>query len=301
MRIGISVNSAYPPGDVRAGAHSMVERARAARDAQLDSLFVGDHHVTATPYYQNSPILGRMLAEWNANPAGALYLLPLWNPVVLAEQVGTLAAIMQGRFVLQCSLGGDRRQSRGVGVDPARRVGMFEASLDLMRRLWAGETVTSSRYWQIEGARIAPVPAEPVEVWIGAVAPVAIERTARLADGWLAAPALTLEQAIAGVDGYRSACARAGRTPSAVAIRKDVYVGASAEEARAVVAPYLERGYRGFDPASLVYGSVEQVAEQLAAYGEAGYTDVIVRNLVSDQRQALECIARLGTVRGLIR
>jgi alkanesulfonate monooxygenase SsuD/methylene tetrahydromethanopterin reductase-like flavin-dependent oxidoreductase (luciferase family) len=94
MRIGISVNSAYPPGDVRAGAHSMVERARAARDAQLDSLFVGDHHVTATPYYQNSPILGRMLAEWNANPAGALYLLPLWNPVVLAEQVGTLAAIM---------------------------------------------------------------------------------------------------------------------------------------------------------------------------------------------------------------
>ncbi|HEX2564828.1 MAG TPA: hypothetical protein VHK25_12975 [Acidimicrobiales bacterium] len=33
-------------------------------------------------------MLGRLLAEWGDRPAGALYLLPLWNPVLVAEQVG---------------------------------------------------------------------------------------------------------------------------------------------------------------------------------------------------------------------
>ena len=74
MRIGISICSNYNVDDPREGARHMIERARAARLADLDSLFVGDHHVTPTPYYQNTPILGRMLAEWHNKPAGALYL-----------------------------------------------------------------------------------------------------------------------------------------------------------------------------------------------------------------------------------
>ena len=79
MRIGISLTSAHAVRDPREGARRMVDRARAARDAGLDSLFVGDHHATPIPYYQNSAILGRLLAEWDERPCGALYLLPLWR------------------------------------------------------------------------------------------------------------------------------------------------------------------------------------------------------------------------------
>ena len=104
MRIGISISSSYRVEDPRLGARFMIERARAARQADLDSLFVGDHHVTASPYYQNTPMLGRLLAEWHNKPAGALYLLPLWHPVLLAEQIATLAAITPGRFIMQLSL-----------------------------------------------------------------------------------------------------------------------------------------------------------------------------------------------------
>ena len=71
----------------------MIERARAAADAGLDSLFIGDHHNVPVPYYQNVPMLGRLLAEWDDRPAGALFLLPLWHPVLVAEQIGTLASI----------------------------------------------------------------------------------------------------------------------------------------------------------------------------------------------------------------
>jgi alkanesulfonate monooxygenase SsuD/methylene tetrahydromethanopterin reductase-like flavin-dependent oxidoreductase (luciferase family) len=55
----------------------MIERAAAAHRSGLDSLFVGDQHVSSTPYYQNTPMLGRLLAEWGEAPAGCLFLLPM--------------------------------------------------------------------------------------------------------------------------------------------------------------------------------------------------------------------------------
>ena len=278
----------------------MVERARAARAADLDSLFVGDHHVTSTPYYQNTAILGRMLAEWGDKPAGALYLLPLWHPVLLAEQVATLATIAQGPFVLQCGLGADPRQAAGMGTSLAARAPMFEASLGYLRRLWAGERVSSDEYWPIRDARISPLPPEPISVWIGAQADVAIRRTARMAEGWLASPGLSEDQAAAGISRFRQAAAEFGRTPEAVAIRRDIYVGETSAAARKVVQPYLDKGYRGFSEQALLFGSVTEVAEKLAGFAGMGYSDVIVRNLSSDQSESLATIERLARVRELL-
>lgn len=297
MRIGISVCSSYRTQDPRTSARHMIERARASREAGLDTLFVGDHHVTPTAYFQNVPILGRMLAEWNANPAGALFLLPLWNPVLLAEQIGTLAAIAPGRFIMQCGLGGDESQSQGLGVDFSRRVGMFEESLRIMRALWRGETVDAERYWAIRGARINPVPIEPVEVWVGSAAVAAINRTARLAEGWLGSPSLTFAEAQRSINMYRQACAEHGTTSQAAAIRRDICIGRSSSAAHAAVAPDLARGYRGFSSEALVIGSISEAVEQFGRLRDLGYTDIIVRNISAEQSIALETIACLGEVR----
>jgi alkanesulfonate monooxygenase SsuD/methylene tetrahydromethanopterin reductase-like flavin-dependent oxidoreductase (luciferase family) len=106
MRVGISLTSNHPNmKDPRQGARWMIERTAAAHRAGLDSLFIGDQHVSPAPYYQNTPMLGRLLAEWGNAPAGCLFLLPLWHPVLVAEQIGTLAAITQGPFIMQCGLG----------------------------------------------------------------------------------------------------------------------------------------------------------------------------------------------------
>jgi len=303
VRIGLSMTSAFGEAEQREprrGAAAMVARARAAAGAGFDSLFVGDHHVTAVPYYQNSPMLGRLLAEWPQGTAGALYLLPLWHPVLLAEQIATLASIAPGPFVMQCGLGGDVRQGAGMGVPNRERVPRFEASLEILRALWAGDTVTRDGPWSIEAARISPLPPQGVEVWIGAQVPAAIDRAARLGEGWLASPSLTYAQAADDVNRYRQACAEHGRTPRAVAIRRDFYIGASAEAARRVTRAYVEAGYRGFDPAALLIGSVEQVAAEIDALAALGYSDVILRNLVADQDEALAAIERVAEVRGLL-
>ena len=297
MRLGVSLTSAHTVDDPRQGARWMIERAAAARKADLDSLFVGDHHATPGKYYQNVPMLGRLLAEWSDKPAGCLFLLPLWNPVLVAEQVGTLAAIMRGRFIFQCGLGEDDAQFRAMGTSIKSRGAAFEESLSALRRLWAGETVTASGIFSFDSARVALKPAEPVEVWIGATAPPAIDRAARLGDAWLASPGLTIEVAREKIAYYRERCKAHGRTPSAIAIRRDVYVGESPDETKTTLDAAVAKGYRGFDPKALIAGTVPQVAERFRALGAMGFTDVIVRHLTTDHAKVLGSFARLGEVR----
>ena len=299
MRVGISLTTAVRAPDARTGGRWLVERAAAAREAGLDSLFVGDHHSTAPMlYYQNVPVLGRLLAEWGDRPAGALFLLPLWHPVLLAEQIGTLAALHEGPFVMQCAIGPDDNQFPAFGVNVKHRPSRFEESLDIMRRLWAGESVSSEGRWQIQDARIAPVPPDGVEVWIGAVARKAMDRAASLGDGWLASPGLTAEQAARRSAEYLERRQIYGHEdPGVVAIRRDIYVGESDEEAEETSRPILEAGYRGLDRSALAIGSPETVAAEFRALEEAGYTDVIVRNLMPTQEHAIASIGRLAEVR----
>ena len=292
----MSLRTAFLIDDVRVGARWIVERAAAARDAGLDCLLVGDHHATPVPYYQNTPLLGRLLAEWGDGPFGALFLLPLWNPVLVAEHVGTLASLGRGRFILPLAVGG-KDQHGPMGIRVQHRGRHFEAGLDIVRRLLAGETVTSGEPFHVRDSRVSPLPPEPVEVWIAGTAGRAVDRAARLGDGFLANADLTPDQARTVIELYHERCEVHGRAPTAVGIRRDVHVGADAADAERVAGPVVAGGYRGFDPSACTYGSAEQVTEQLGAYAAMGYTDVIVRHLAEDQNEVLESFARLAGVR----
>jgi alkanesulfonate monooxygenase SsuD/methylene tetrahydromethanopterin reductase-like flavin-dependent oxidoreductase (luciferase family) len=67
---------------------------------------------------------------------------------------------------------------------------------------------------------------------IGASAAPAIDRTARLAEGWIASPGLTPEEARVQADLYRERCAAYGKEPGAIVLRRDIYAGESSPEAR---------------------------------------------------------------------
>src|SRR3954468_15997746 len=297
MRVGVSLRSGYGRMDARVGAQWMVERARAAADAGLDSLFVGDHHNVPVPYYQNVPMLGRLLAEWDDRPAGALFLLPLWHPVLLAEQIGTLASIAAGPFVMQCALGGGAEQFEALGASLRTRPSRFEAALSVIRRLCAGEAVSMDAPYAIPKAQIAPVPTEPLEVWIGGAAAPAVDRAARLGDAFLIGPEAPPAEVSELVVTYHEACARHGREPSKIAVRRDVHVGADEADAQRVAGPIVDRGYRGFDPAAPVVGGLDRGTDAFGDLAERGCIDVIIRRLADDHSEVLASFERLGAVR----
>src|SRR6185295_2687657 len=284
--------SARRADDPRRGAQWMVERTKAAWHAGLDSIFVGDHHATPGAYYQNVPIMGRLLAEWGDAPAGCLFLLPLWHPVLVAEQIGTLAAVARGPFIMQCGLGWGEDRFAAMGANYRTRPSAFEEALDIVQRLLAGETVTSARRFRITEASLALRPPEPVAVWIGASAPPAIDRAARLAEGWIASPGLTFAEARIQADLYRERCAACGKEPGAIVLRRDIYVGASSAEARAVLQDALSQGYRGIAAEALIAGSVDEVAERFRRFAEIGYTEISVRHLTNDQPKVLGSLER---------
>ena len=150
---------------------------------------------------------------------------PLVASGAVAEQIGTLAAIAQGPFIMQCGLGWGEARFTAMGANIRTRPSAFEEALEIVRRLLAGETVSSSRRFRVAEASLALRPAEPVEVWIGASAPPAIDRAARLAEGWIASPGLTYEEARAQADIYRERCAAYGRPRRPCRRRRGTRIG----------------------------------------------------------------------------
>jgi alkanesulfonate monooxygenase SsuD/methylene tetrahydromethanopterin reductase-like flavin-dependent oxidoreductase (luciferase family) len=245
-------------------------------------------------------MLGRLLAEWGGAPAGCLFLLPLWHPVLVAEQIGTLASIAPGPFIMQCGLGYGEARFAAMGANIKTRPSAFEEALDIVRRLLAGETVSSSRRFRVTKASLALRPAEPVEVWIGASAAPAIDRAARIADGWIASPSLTPEEARAQADFYREHCAAYGKQSTAIALRRHIYVGETSADAQSVLQQALSKGYRSIPAEALITGSIDEVAAHFHTCGELGYTDVIVRQLTNDQPKVLGSLERLEKVRAAL-
>src|ERR1700683_6353 len=163
MRVGISIGTVFStdgPGGHRAGPQSVLSEARSAARAGLDTWTLGDHPATGPAgYVQNVPMLGRILAEWTTRPIGCLFLVPLWHPVHMAEQIGTLAAMSSGPFIVQTGIGGGADQFRGVGADLRQRATRFEEGVRLVQALLRGESVDSD-LWDVHGAQVAPLPPE---------------------------------------------------------------------------------------------------------------------------------------------
>jgi alkanesulfonate monooxygenase SsuD/methylene tetrahydromethanopterin reductase-like flavin-dependent oxidoreductase (luciferase family) len=214
--------------------------------------------------------------------------------VLLAEQVGTLAALAEGPFVLIMAAGDGEEQFAPFGVPLRQRPSRLEESLTIVRALLTGEHVShEGRYHTLRDVTINPRPPQPVPIWIAASARPALERAAAMADGWLAAPGVYGEQLSTQVEIYREAAARLGKTPELIA-RRDVYVGESDAEAEAATRPVLERGYRGFDRESLVIGGPGRVADEFRYLHSLGFTHVLVRHIVPQQELVLASCRRLG-------
>ncbi len=285
--------------DARRGARHLLRRVRAARDAGLDTLTFGDSHARAgAHYFQNTPTVGRALAEWDpARAAGCLFLVPMWPPVLLAEQVGTLAAFHDGPFVVQTGLGSPAEFAR-FGVEVEHRGRALDESIRIVRALFAGEVVSSDLYGITE-ARLGLVPPNDVDWWVGTMSETGLERAARLGATWYASHGAAGDRLRTMVESYSSACAEHGTQPS-VAVRREVVVLSDGDQARKLAGDMLAAGYRGMRPEMVLSGTPDDVASEMAELAALGTDEVMCRTMGIDEQTDLETIERLGEVRSLL-
>ncbi len=299
MRIGISITSRHAGAGPTVAVANVLARAKVAAEAGLDHLSLGDHHSNGLDdnYVQNVPMVGRMMADWPADRSiGALFLLPLWNPVLVAEQVGTLAAMSEAPFVLQTGIGWGEADFAAMGACLADRGRHTDESIKVIKSLLGGG-VADSEMLNVVGASISPRPPRPVEWWIGSgTGDVPLRRAAREGDAWYASPGLTAVDLAEAIVRYRGFCAEYGTTPR-VALRRDILVGRNDSETVEQGREMISAGYRGLGENQLVFGGVDRVTERLSELAELGIDDFVIRTMNVSQPQALESIALTGEVR----
>ena len=278
-------------------ARNLMEVAAAARAAGLSALLTGDNHAASPAYaatFSPLPTVARLMSVTGDMPVGVVLLAPFYHPLLLAEQIGTLAAFAQGPLILTFVLGGRAPQFQAFGMEERSKVGRLEEVVTLTRALLAGERVTHrGRHYTLDGATISPLPRVPVEIWLGGTVPASAERAGRLGDAWLTGQNATDDDLRRQLDLYRGAAERAGR-PARPVLRRDIYVGETDEEARRVVGEILAEGYRGTGFDQLLVGGAETVAGELGRYRELGFDHVMVRHIVGDHRLMLRSFERIG-------
>lgn len=156
-------------------------------DAGWDSLWLADSPQLGG--LAPLPTLAAVAARTDKLKLGVnVLVLPHRNPLVLARELATVDALSGGRMLPAGGLGAPRpSEIEAMGVPRGERAARMEECIEIMRRLWSGETVThEGRFHTLHDIALTPKPVNPAfEFWLGGRAPVALKRIGRMADGWL--------------------------------------------------------------------------------------------------------------------
>jgi len=286
MRLGYSITSFFGADVSPAGAATAVlDRVETAAAAGYDYVETGDHHaVGGGGYLQSVPTAARLTEH--VDHVAVMLLLPLYHPVSVAEQVGTVAALAD-EVDVWLAVGGGADQFGAFEVPLAERGRRLVEGVALLRRLWAEDDVTfDGEFWSVEGVSVNPK--ADARLCLGGSAEVAVRRAGHRGDAWVAnadASNAFVEEALGWFE------AEGGGD---VIVRRDVLALADGDRADRLARERLGDGYRGWpaDADWVLSGDAASVADDLAALRDLGADEVVVRPMVDRHaHETLEVVA----------
>ena len=290
-------------GDQPSNADRVFRMAQRVEEASLDSVWVGDSLV-AKPRLEPLATLGALAARTSKVRLGTAVLLPaLRQPVLLAQSMATVDLISGGRLVIGAGVGGafndeQRGEWTAAGVDAKRRASRFEEIVEIAKGLGSGAPHShEGRHFGLDGVRMLPAATQPEGIpWLLAThyragKPAQIDRAARVGDGIIAISDTPSEfaEVIAQVD------AKAEEYGRNTTQRENVYyltVNLDEDEgaAKADAEDWLMRYYGAniwgtrWGP----FGGVQNVADRMSEFADAGADTLVVRFASFDPERQLD-------------
>ena len=115
-----------------------------------------------------------------------IIILPQRQTALVAKQAAEVDVLTGGRFRLGIGQGWNPVEYEALGEDFAGRASRMEEQIELLRRLWQEPVVDfEGRDHKVTAAGLNPLPVQrPIPIWMGGSSEPALERIARLGDGW---------------------------------------------------------------------------------------------------------------------
>jgi probable F420-dependent oxidoreductase len=268
VKIGISLGAAGAPGEFEA-AVSLLE------SAGIDSLWLPEN--VYGPAVEPFTGMTWALAKTERLKVGSgISVLPGRNPVLVAKQLASLAGLAPGRvlpvFGLQPALAAERAL---FPVPPGQRGAVFDEALALLRLMLTTDVVSfHGSFFTVENASVSPLPAKPLDIWLGGSAEAGLRRVGRLADGWLGS-LLTPAEAAQAVRVINAAADEANRE-----VEQD-HFGISLSVAfggiPAALAASIRRRRPDADPAALVADGWAGARNLISSFVDAGLSKFVIR------------------------
>ena len=239
MEVGIYIRDFLedPDRPIYEQIEETAEVCRRARSMGFSVIYVPQHFIAhPTVWLQPMQTLARLAPDAEGlKLLTAVLLLTYFSPVDIAEQTATLDQISNGRFILGVGIGYREKELEAFGTNRRDRVGRFEESIAIMKRLWSGEEVTfEGRHWQVHDAKLAftPVQKPHPPIWIAAQSTGAARRAAAMGDACLIGPQPSWEDFSFLATTYREAVADLGRDSNGlVAANRSIAIARDRETA----------------------------------------------------------------------
>ncbi|WP_340317406.1 LLM class flavin-dependent oxidoreductase [Rhizorhabdus argentea] len=154
--------------------------------------WVPEHHLFSDGYMPSPLVaLAAIAARTKTIKIGTwVALAPLYHPTRFASDCAVLDILARGRLELGLGIGYLPQEYSAMGVDFTKRGRLFDEWLEIVSRLWAGETLDyAGQHYQLDGVRMMPpAPRGRIPLYIGGFAPKAIERALTYGDGYVGTP-----------------------------------------------------------------------------------------------------------------
>jgi alkanesulfonate monooxygenase SsuD/methylene tetrahydromethanopterin reductase-like flavin-dependent oxidoreductase (luciferase family) len=200
----------------------------------LDFVVLSEHHGVDDGYLPAPLTLaGAIVGRTKRIPVNvAAILVPLHDPVRLAEQLAVLDLVSGSRVSFIAGLGYRPEEFTMAGVDRKRRGRLLEEYVEVFRQAWSGEPFE----WRGRTIRVTPKPTVPPMILVGGSTDLAARRAARLRCGF--SPAIG-DPHLAEV--YQEECRRVGFEGGFVSLPRGpgfVHVSENPERDWAQIAPH---------------------------------------------------------------
>ncbi|TDI62572.1 MAG: LLM class flavin-dependent oxidoreductase [Alphaproteobacteria bacterium] len=190
-----------------------LDQIAAAEGMGFDSVWLTEHHYCDDGYTPSPLVIAAAIASRTEKMriGTNLIVLPVHDPIRLAEDAATLSILSGGRFDLGVGIGYRQMEFDQAGRQLKHRPSLIEESIEILRRAWTGEPINfSGKRFEIGDIRVTPAPPNPPKIFIGGMAPPAIDRAARIGDGFLSTGGLGHDDYVASLASNNTADDQAG-------------------------------------------------------------------------------------------